>query len=45
MSEQKIPGVVDAKLPPISEKTYGSLVVISLAAFVFAVLIVTHLPS
>ena len=44
MGEQKVPGVVDAKLPPISEKTYATLIAVSVAAFAVAVLIVACLP-
>ena len=43
ISEQKVPGVVDAKLPPISEKTYAILIAVSVAAFAVAVLIVAYL--
>jgi hypothetical protein len=44
MSEQKIPGVRDAKRPPITEQTYAILIVITLAAFAVAMLVVAQLP-
>ena len=45
MSKQKIPGVVDAKLPPISEKTYAIFIVITVAAFAVAMLLLASLPA
>ena len=44
VSEQKIPGVKDAELPPITEKTYAIHIVIALALFAVAMLVVAHLP-
>ena len=45
MSEQKIPGVVDAKLPPISEKTYAALLAITLSTSAVVLLMVAYLLS
>ena len=45
MSEQKIPGVVDAKLPPISEKTYATLLAIMLSTSTVVLLMVASLLS
>ena len=45
MSEHKVPGVVDAELTPISEKTYATLLVVALVLFALAILVVVSLPS
>lgn len=44
MNEQKIPGVKDAKRPPITAKTYGVLTLISLAIFAATILVIAQLP-
>ena len=43
MTPQRIPGVKDAKRPPITARTYAAFVAIALAVFVVAMLVVASL--